>query len=114
MPDNSGHLSDREILLALDEESSPRHVVNVRKHLAACWKCRARMGELKGTISDFVRLLRDLGPRPPAADGPRAQLKAQLNELGRAVRTRRGFRLFRVRFEVRSLAYVCAILCLLG
>ncbi len=114
MPDNDGHLSDREILLALDDESSPRHVVKVRKHLAACWKCRARMGEIEGTICNFVRLHRDVSPRLPAADGPRAQLKAQLNELGRTVRTRRGFRLFRVRFEVRSLAYVCAILCLSG
>jgi len=114
MPDNDEHLSDREILLAVDDESSTRHVAKVRKHLAACWKCRARMGEIEGTISDFVRLHRDLSPHLPAAGGPRAQLKAQLNELGGTIRTRRGLRLFRVRIEVRSLAYVCAILCLLG
>jgi hypothetical protein len=114
MPDNDGHLPDREILLVLDDESRRRHVVKFRKHLAACWKCRARMTELEGTISDFVRLRRDLSPRLPAADGPRAQLKAQLNELAGIFRTRRSLRLFRSRFEVRSLAYVCAILCLLG
>jgi hypothetical protein len=114
MPDNDGHLSDREILLVLDDESSPRHVVKVSKHLTACWKCRARVGEIEGTISDFVRLHRDLSPRLPAADGPRAQLKAQLNELAGPVRIRRGLQLFRSRLKVRSLAYVCAILCLLG
>jgi hypothetical protein len=113
MPANDGHLSDREILLAVDGECSPRQGAGVRKHLAACWKCRARMGEIERTISDFVRLRRDLGPHPPAADGPRAQLKAQLSELARTARIRQGFGLFRSRLHAHSVAYVCAMLCLL-
>jgi hypothetical protein len=113
MPANDGHLSDREMLLAVDGECSPRQGAGVRKHLAACWKCRARMGEIERTISDFVRLRRDLGPHLPAADGPRAQLKAQLSELARTARIRRGFGLFRSLVHAHSVAYVCAILCLL-
>lgn len=113
MPANDEHLTDREILLAVDGECSPRQGAGVRKHLAACWRCRARVGEIEGTISDFVRLRRDLGSHLPAADGPRAQLKAQLSELARTARTRRGFGLFRSRLNVLSLANVCAILCFL-
>jgi hypothetical protein len=71
------HLSDRELLEALDGEISG---ASVEAHLAECWTCRARLHVLENAIGDLVRL-----PRPPlpSAAGPRALLRAQLAELGR-------------------------------
>ena len=53
-----GHLSDEDILLVLDGESSRRLARSAQEHLAACWECRSRMGELEGTIEAFVSLHR--------------------------------------------------------
>jgi hypothetical protein len=71
------HLSDQELLQALDGEVEADVL---EAHLAACWTCRARKQELENAIVDFVRL-----PKPalPSADGPRALLRAQLADLGR-------------------------------
>ena len=76
------HPSDQEMLLVADGEISPRRAESIRKHLAGCWACRARMSQLETTIRDFIELHRSgLDPRLPSAAGPRALLKAQLAEL---------------------------------
>jgi hypothetical protein len=75
------HLSDQEILLVVDGEVSGRRARQARAHLAACWLCRSRLGELEGTIADFVTLhRRTLGAKLPPATGSRALLKARLAE----------------------------------
>ena len=66
------HLSDQQLLRALDGEST------IDAHLSECWTCRARKQELENAIADFVRLPKS--PLPPA-EGPRALLKARLEEL---------------------------------
>ena len=74
------HLTDRQLMAAIDGEGSG----SVRKHLDACWKCRARRQELEGAITDFVRVHEDaFEGRLPWADGPRALLRARMADLSR-------------------------------
>src|ERR1700733_10013488 len=73
------HLSDQELLLAVDGELSPRDLERVESHLAACWACRVRKQEIETAIGEFVRFQRqNFDLRIPPSDGPRALLKAQL------------------------------------
>jgi hypothetical protein len=75
------HLSDQDILLVVDGELSGRRARQARAHLAACWLCRSRLGELEGTIAQFVTLhRRTLDPQLPPSTGSRALLKARLAE----------------------------------
>ena len=76
------HLSDQELLLAVDGELPARDAERVEEHLAACWTCRVRKQEMEAAIGDFVRLQREnFELQIPSADGPRALLKAQLGQL---------------------------------
>jgi Putative zinc-finger len=72
------HVSDQDLLRALDGELTPRDGARVGAHLAECWTCRARKQEIESAIADFVRL-----PKPPlpSAEGPRALLRAQLAQV---------------------------------
>jgi len=81
LPEES-HLSDQELLLAVDGELAPRDQGRVESHLAACWTCRVRKQELETAIGEFVHFheqTSSAGITPP--DGPRALLKAQLARL---------------------------------
>ncbi len=79
MLSEESHLSDQELLLAVDGELTPREAERVESHLAACWACRVRKQELETTIGEFVRFQRqNFDLRIPSSDGPRALLKAQL------------------------------------
>jgi len=76
------HLSDQELLQALDGELTPRETERAQSHLAACWACRSRKQEIETAIGEFIRLQRSaLDGQLPSADGPRALLKARLAEL---------------------------------
>jgi hypothetical protein len=89
MLSEESHLSDQELLLAVDGELAPRDAGRVQSHLAACWTCRARKQEIEGAISEFIRVQRqNLDIQLPPADGPRALLKAQLAQLGETQPTR--------------------------
>jgi hypothetical protein len=82
--DSSSHLSDRELLMALDGELAPPDSSRVEAHLTGCWTCRSRKLELERAISDFVHLQQEnLSPQLPPAEGPRALLKAQLAQMAR-------------------------------
>jgi len=86
------HLSDEELLLFADGETRGRTEADTREHLAACWSCRLRMRELDDAIAEVARLHRHDGNLTlPAAEGPRALLKARLRELT-AARSRSGAR----------------------
>jgi hypothetical protein len=82
MQNNDSHLSDQELLLVADGELPSRRVALARAHLAACWTCRTRMGEIEGTVADFVRLYHNRADSEagPAA-GWRALLKSRLARL---------------------------------
>ncbi|WP_219341238.1 hypothetical protein [Nevskia soli] len=74
------HPSDEELLLAGDGELPSRRAAQVRAHLSSCWHCRARAGRIESTIADFVRAYEDSGESFPPMEGPRALLKARLEE----------------------------------
>jgi hypothetical protein len=48
------HLSDNDLLLAVDGELPPRRDAEVRNHLRACWACRKRMAEVEANIGEFI------------------------------------------------------------
>lgn len=76
------HISDRELVMAADGELRAGDLKRIRTHLEACWSCRARQREMEGAVADFVRLYKASAPAPiPAAQGPRALLKARMAQL---------------------------------
>jgi hypothetical protein len=82
---DDSHLSDRELLLAVDGELSAGDAKRAELHLAACWACRVRRQELETAIGDFVRLHREsFNSSIPPPEGPRALLKAQLGQISEA------------------------------
>src|SRR5579862_2560414 len=76
--DSSSHLSDQELVMALDGELPPRDSSRVEAHLTGCWTCRSRKMELERAIAGLIDLQQQLSRRLPPAEGPRALLKAQL------------------------------------
>jgi hypothetical protein len=88
------HISDEELLQAADGELGARRVVQVRAHLVACWHCRARMADIEGAITGYVRAHREKHvSQLPSADGPRALLRAELAELANRPSVHSGLRL---------------------
>ena len=109
MFDETMHPSDQDLLLCADGESSRRRASMVRRHLEACWSCRARMAEMQRTIGDFVRVHQQgLDSRIPPIDGPRAFLKLQLSAAEQQVRRAPWWRL-RFALHPSHLAVVCAL-----
>jgi hypothetical protein len=79
------HLSDRELVMAMDGELAPSDTSRVERHIEACWTCRARKLDLERAVADFVHLHQDgLAPHVPPAEGPRALLTAHLAELAQS------------------------------
>jgi anti-sigma factor RsiW len=106
------HLSDEDILLVLDGESSRKIARSAQAHLAACWECRSRMGELEGTIEAFVSLhRRTLGRELPDPKVPTALLRARLAE---AAAGKSGWHFFRLPIFARAFACLCAAVLVAG
>ena len=102
------HLSDQDILLVADGELSGRRARQARAHLTACWLCRSRLGELEGTIADFVTLhRRTLDPQLPPSTGSRALLEARLAEAAGSPSTHPWPRLLQLLPTHRAAAYIC-------
>jgi hypothetical protein len=79
---DESHLSDNDLISAIDGELSHRDQIRVDSHLTACWACRARRQELESAIGNFVRVHRDLfDQRIPPREGPRARLKARMAQI---------------------------------
>jgi hypothetical protein len=110
-----GHLSDEDILLVLDGESSRRLARSAQEHLAACWECRSRMGELEGTIEAFVSLhRRTLDPVLPDPKGPTALLRARLAEAAAEQPSFTSSPFLRLPVLARAFAYLCAAVFVAG
>ena len=102
------HLSDQDILLVVDGEVSGRRARYARAHLTACWLCRSRLGELEGTIAEFVTLhRRTLDPTFPPSTGSRALLKARLAEAAAVPSANSWLRLLQFLPSQRAAAYIC-------
>jgi hypothetical protein len=78
---NNAHLDERDLVLAADGELPAHRKADVAAHLESCWSCRERMQSLQTTITDFVRARnRELNVQLPPVAGPRALLRARLND----------------------------------
>jgi hypothetical protein len=78
------HLSDTDLVMAMDGELPPAKLREVDAHLRACWQCRARRAQFERSVEEFVEWHSALPV--PSGDGPRALLKARMAELGRSPR----------------------------
>ena len=114
MGHGESHISDENLLRAADRELPAREIAEIQAHLAACWTCRTRMGELERTIADFVHLHQDLGPALPPEDGARALLKLRMAELAAESPSNPRRRFVANLFERRGVALVCCGFVLLG
>lgn len=73
------HLTDIELTLTLDGEWSSAHERDAASgHLAQCWRCRARMEELSGSVAGYMRLHESTAATTGDGRGPAARLRAQL------------------------------------
>ena len=84
------HITDEELTLWIDGELERTRIEPVQEHLAHCWACRQRRGELERAVAGFL-LWHQTTQEMPAAEGPAARLRAQLARLntprGEAART---------------------------
>lgn len=82
------HPSDQQLLLEVEGELTIHEQEALRSHLDACWKCRARRREIENAIADFIRVhQREFNAKLPPVAGPRALLKAKLDELSATPRS---------------------------
>jgi hypothetical protein len=101
------HPSDQDLLLCSDRELSRRRASQIRDHLAACWKCRARMAEFDSTITGFVKAHHhSFDSQLPPADGARAQL---MDTLANEQPQREAWWSFRLPLITRRFAYALAL-----
>lgn len=76
-----GHLTDASLLLAIDGELSDSNRALVKKHVRACWRCRARREHLERTIGEIVEYEHRLtAPDMPPSAGSRAIFMARLDQ----------------------------------
>jgi hypothetical protein len=81
MPLDSPHVSDLDLIRTADGEVSSRERAKISEHLAACWTCRTRLGELDDAITGFVSVYRDGVPGDlPRPDDSRALFLARMEE----------------------------------
>lgn len=83
MQNDESHISDSELLEALDGEASERDAARIQKHLAACWQCRSRRAKLEITIAGFMHAHHSMDSNLPSADASREQLRLQLRVAGK-------------------------------
>ena len=103
-----GHISDEDLLRAADGELSHQCAGEVEDHLEACWDCRARMEEIKCTITGFVRAHHaEFDAQLPDGAGARALLRARLAELGSKPQSEWWQRVFPFGFSLSRVAALC-------
>lgn len=50
------HISDEDLLLAIDGELAEDQAAEVAAHLEDCWSCRARRQEIESAIAVFMKV----------------------------------------------------------
>jgi hypothetical protein len=122
MNDIQNHPDLEQLLLLVDESAPTRANRWVRRHVAACWKCRSHLEELQETVRDLARyhekvLLPNLPPPPQ----PWPDLHSRMRQMDEAnpmsdlwTRTARYFALPSVlslkRLTIVGLAFACVAL----
>ena len=78
------HLSDEELLLALDGELSDNEAARVDAHVESCWSCRARREQIEKAIGNIVEYRdRLIQPYFAIPIGGRARFITRLKDLAR-------------------------------
>jgi hypothetical protein len=104
------HLTDEDLLRALDGELPRRRAKRAGAHLAACKLCQSRLRELEATIGDFVSLRGEtLEPQLPSATGPRALLQARLASAAPLAPTGWWKRFLHILPPARAAACICLV-----
>jgi len=76
------HVSNEELVRSADGELPSQRAAEVQSHLEACGDCRARMSEIESTMLVFALAHHgEFDGQIPAANGPRALLRARLAEM---------------------------------
>jgi anti-sigma factor RsiW len=75
------HISDEELVLALDGELDAQRAAQVTRHLIHCWECRTRRAGFEQAIADYMTIHRsafnlEISP----VEGPAAKLRASLRQ----------------------------------
>jgi hypothetical protein len=74
------HISESDLLLAMDAELSPQRQRTIQAHLAACGECRERMNALAAAADSLHAAYREgLDAQLPAAGAARASLRARIS-----------------------------------
>jgi hypothetical protein len=109
------HVPDHDLLRAADGELPARQIMKIQAHLASCWTCRTRMGQLQGAIADFVQVHREsLDSQLPPPDGARALLKLRMAQWAAVPAPNPWSRLFSRFHDRRRLMLACCVLILAG
>jgi hypothetical protein len=75
------HISDEELILALDGELDEPRATFVNRHLVHCWECRTRRAGFEQAITDYMEVHRaTLDLEIPPVAGPMAKLRATLRQ----------------------------------
>jgi hypothetical protein len=109
------HASDGQLLRYADGELRAREAAQVRRHLEACWQCRAELTELQEIVGRCVSYRRDVLQRalpPPPQPWSDIYRKFDDIELSRArVSWGNWFRSFRLPGQWIPVAVTVALLC---
>src|SRR5580692_7048485 len=87
---NFAHLSDEDLLRAIDGELPEAEAADAEAHLENCWSCRARRQEIESAITVFMKVHeRNLSPNLPQPAAPRALLRARIAQMPSSARSNR-------------------------
>ena len=86
MPDflrwgTDAHLSDDQLLMALDGELSSRKSARIERHLEACWSCRVRSAHIEAAITDVVEYRNLVFRNSSLSPASRTMFMVQLEQL---------------------------------
>jgi hypothetical protein len=86
MTDIQNHPDVEQLLLLVDEGTPTRANRWVRRHVAACWKCRSHLEELEETVREFARYHeKALLPNLPAPPKPWPDLRTRMRLVDEAI-----------------------------
>lgn len=107
------HPSDRNLLLALDGELSPRPLARLRNHVASCETCCKRLSAFESSIAEVARFYRkEFGDDVSETSGPAALLRARLSDAAEPVLVSAGW-IDRLVSRHARMAMACSIVLIL-
>jgi hypothetical protein len=106
---NGGHISDIELLKAVDNELDQARAFEVQGHVEVCVVCRNRKDQISIGLKEASDLLRVVEMNPAAAQRSRARFRAHLHEAASESSARSSWRYALFGTCAAALAIVLAI-----